>query len=139
MTLKMIFVPPVTLSLSTLAKIEAARRNATLDFHFMRRLAIYLGEEKSEVNKFTENDLLKMLIHPLPLQDHSDLFRAQKIQAILFAVLDRNPMVALKWTKQNRLSMLFIPGLKSGACDHVRVLCSKAKTVGLSENDVRML
>jgi hypothetical protein len=78
-----------------------------------------------------------MLIQPL--QDISGPFQAEKIQAILFAVLDRDPMVALKWMKQNQLSMLSIPGLKSGAYDRVQVLCSNAKTIGLSENDERIL
>ena len=139
MTLKIIFFPPVTLSMSVLAKIEAARRKGTLDLHFMRRLAIALGEKESKVNKYTENDLLKMLIQPLLYNLIRGPFQAEKTQAILFAVLDNDPMVALKWMKQNRLCMLSIPGLKSGACDRVRVLCSNAKTIGLSENDERML
>jgi hypothetical protein len=54
MTLNIIFLPPVTLSMSVLAKIKAARRKGTLDLHFIRRLAIALGEKKSKVNKYTE-------------------------------------------------------------------------------------
>jgi hypothetical protein len=138
MTLEMIFLPPVTFSMSVLAKIEATRRKGTLDLDFMRRLVIALGEEKSKVNEFTENDLLKMLFHSLNL-DSSNIFRPQMTQAIIFAILDHDPMVAINWMKQNRLSFLSLPGVKSGACDHVRMLCSKGKTLGLSENDVRML
>lgn len=138
MTLKLLYVPPITLSMSVLAKIEATRRKGTLDLPFMRRLALALGEEKLKVNKLTENDLLKMLLHSLDL-DMSNIFRHQMSGAIIFAILDRDPMVALNWMKGNRLSFMSIPGMKSRVSDNVRTLCSKGNALGLSENDVRML
>lgn len=138
MTLNQLFLPPISLSMSTLAKIEATRRKGTLDIDFMKQLALTWGEEKLEQNECTENDLLKMLLKPTDL--FNNLFQPMISQAIIFAILDRDPMVFINWMKQNRLSFLCtVPGFKCETCDHVRLICSKAKFIGLSENDVRML
>jgi len=138
MTLNQLFFPPISYSMSTLAKIEATRRKGTLDIDFMKQLALTWGEEKLEQNECTENDLLKMLLLPTDLT--KNLFQPLIVQAIVFAILDRDPMVAINWMKQNRLSFLCtLPGFKCETCDHVRLICSKAKSIGLSESDVRML
>jgi len=139
MTLQPIFFPPISFSMSTLAKVEATRRKGTLDIDFMKQLAQTLGEEKLEPNEYTENDLLKMLLRPTDLG--GNVFQPMIAQAMIFAILDRDPMVAMNWMKQNRLSFLgSVPGFKCETCDHIRMICSKAKNIiGLSKNEIRML
>ena len=134
--LQVIFAPPITFSMSTLGKIEAARRKGTLDLAFMRRLALALKEEESKVDELTENDLLNMLIQPLQIDN---LCRPLMTLSIIFATLDEDPIIPLNWMKQNRLSHLSIPGFKSRACDSIRLLCNKYNNVVKSENYLKML
>jgi len=136
MKLQVLFAPPISFSMSILAKIEAARSKGTLDIAFMRRLALALGEEESKVGELTENDLLNMLLLPLSW-DH--IYRPLMTQGIIFAILDKDPMVPLKWMKQNRLSFMRIPGFKARACNHIRMICSEENTMVKSENYLNML
>eukprot|EP00580_Thalassiosira_gravida_P002246 CAMPEP_0201598488 /NCGR_PEP_ID=MMETSP0492-20130828/281_1 /ASSEMBLY_ACC=CAM_ASM_000837 /TAXON_ID=420259 /ORGANISM="Thalassiosira gravida, Strain GMp14c1" /LENGTH=528 /DNA_ID=CAMNT_0048060905 /DNA_START=61 /DNA_END=1647 /DNA_ORIENTATION=- len=138
MTLHLIFLPPVSFSMSCLAKIEAARVKGTLDTGVMRRLALAFGEEKTAGSDFTDDDLLKILIKRVS-PSGNDIHRGTINQVLLLAFIDRDPMVPLKWMKQNRLSFLSIPGVKADSCNHVRMLRSKGTTLGLPENHVRML
>merc|ERR1739842_229945 len=128
--------PPVTFSMSCLAKTEAARVKGTLDTDFMKRLALALGEEKAQVDDFTDDDLLRVLIKPLTLDN---FHQATIVEIVLFSILDRDPLVPLKWMKNNRLSFLSIPGIKAEACERVRVLLERGKSIGLNDNDLRML
>jgi hypothetical protein len=141
MTLKLVFAPPISLSMSVVAKIEAARRNGTLDLDFMRRLVLALEEDKPGNNNknFTENDLLNALIRPFI--NSFSLFRPMINLATFLAILDQDPMVGMNWMKQNRLSILCYPdaGFKSETCDDLRMLRSKGNSLGLPENDMRML
>ena len=63
----------------------------------MRRLALTFGEEKSKRNEFTENDLLKMLIQSVGF---ANVYQSFITQAILFDILDHDPMVAINWMKK---------------------------------------
>merc|ERR1712025_269789 len=138
MSLSPLFFPLISFSMSTIAKIEATRRKGTLDVEFMKQLAQTIGEKNLEPNEYTENDLLKMFIRSTDLS--KDAFQPMIAQAVVFSILDNDPMVAMNWMKQNRLCFLgVIPGFKCGTVDDVRMLCSEAKTIGLSEDDVRML
>jgi len=134
--LQIIFAPPISFSMSVLAKFEAARRKGTLDLAFMRKLVVALEEEESKEDELTENDLLNKLILPLTLDN---MYRPLMTQSIIFATLDEDPMVPYNWTKQNRLSLLSIPGMKSRACDNIRMLCSEEKDLVESENYKKML
>ena len=136
MKLRVIFAPPISFSMSCLAKIEAARRQGTLDLAFMRKLVQALKEDETEEDELTENDLLNTLIRPLQLDT---MYRPLITQAIIFAVLDEDPMVPINWMKENRLSFLSIPGFKSQACNSVRMLCSEDNNAVTSENVIKML
>jgi hypothetical protein len=136
MNLDLLFAPPVTFSMSCLAKIEAARVKGTLNTDAMRRLALALGEEKSEGRDFTDDDLLKILIQRA---NFDNVHYTTITLAMLFAIVDRDPMVPYKWMKENRLSLLSIPGAKAESCDDVRMLRSKGTKLGLTEKDARML
>lgn len=136
MTLRLLFTPPIPFSMSVLAKVEAARRKGTLDLDFMRNLALALGGEKSKANELTENDMLKMLLAPLTT---TKFYRTMMTQAIIFAIVDRDPMEVINWFKGNRLSFLSIPGFKSGACDDTRMLSTKQNVFDLSDAEVSMM
>lgn len=137
MTLNLLCAPPVSFSMSALALIETARSNGALDVGFMRRLVKILGTETSGANdELTENEMLDVLIKSVSLET---VQRHLINSAILYAILDKDPLVVNKRLKQNRLSFMSIPGFKSGACDDMRLLCEKGKVLGLSENEIRML
>jgi len=136
LNLDLLFAPPVTFSMSCVAKLEAGRVKGTLNTDAMRRLALAFGKEKPEGNDFTDDALLKILIKRLNIDD---LHYSTITQALLLAILDKEPVVGLRWMKENRLSLLSIPGMKAESCDHVRMLRSKGTKVGLTEDDVRML
>ena len=80
--------------------------------------------------------MLKILI---PRLDEDNVQYTTITLAVLFAIVDRDPMVPYKWMKENRLSLLSIPGQKVDSCDDVRMLRSKGKKLGLTEKDVGML
>mmetsp|Transcript_7144 Transcript_7144/g.14599 ORF Transcript_7144/g.14599 Transcript_7144/m.14599 type:complete len:519 (+) Transcript_7144:395-1951(+) len=137
MTLNLLCAPPVSFSMSALALIETARSKGALDVGFMRRLVKILGTETSGANdELTENEMLDVLIKSVSLET---VQRHLINSAILYAILDKDPLVVNKRLKQNRLSFMSIPGFKSGACDDMRLLCEKGKVLGLSENEIRML
>ena len=136
MSLDLLFGPPVTFSMSCMAKIEAARVKGTLDTDFMKRLALALGEERPQVDDFTDDDLLRILIKRINLEF---VHQGTITQGLLFAILDRDPLVPLNWMKKNRLSFLSIPGFKAYACEQVRLLLEKGKSIGLNDKDLRML
>lgn len=136
MTLRLLFTPPISFSMSVLGKVEAARRKGTLDLDVMRNLALALGGEKSKANELTENDMLKMLLAPLTMPK---IYRTMLTQAILFAIVDRDPMEVINWFKGNRLSFLSIPGFKSGACDDIRMLTTKQNVFKVPDAEVSMM
>lgn len=136
MKLQILFAPPISFSMSMLAKFEAARSKGTLDIDFMRKLVLALGEEKSKVDEMTENGLLNILLLPLSLEQ---LYQPLLTQSIIFAILDKDPMVAMNWMKLNRLSFLSIPGHKSQACSNIRLLSSEENKLVESENQRKML
>lgn len=134
LTLNILFAPPVSQSMSCLAKIEAGRVKKTLNTEAMKRLAQGYGE-KLEGNE-TDEDLLKILIRGVDLDS---LHQATITQAVLLAILDNDPVVALNWLKGNRLSMLSIPGMKCESYEMVQELRSKGTKLGLTESDVQVL
>jgi len=134
--LQILFAPPISFSMSMLAKFEGARKKGTLDIDFMRKLVLALGEEDSKVDEMSDNDLLNMLLVPLSLEK---IYQPLITQSVIFAILDKDPMVAMNWMKQNRLSFMSIPGFKSRACSNIRFLCSKENNLEESEAYVNML
>jgi len=136
MTLDMLFPPPVSFSMSVMAKIEAARAQGILDTELMKKLAIALGEEKSQVEKFSDDDLLRLFIKPITLEC---FHQSTVTNVVLFAILDKDPLVTLQWMKGNRLSFLSIPGVKAAVVEESQLLVDKGKSLGLTDRDLKML
>lgn len=139
MTLDVLFAPPIPFNHSCLAKLEAARAKKTLNLDVMEELVVAcLGEDKSEsVRAMTVDDMLRILIKRVDYMGF--VCQANITEGILFAILDKDPLVSIRWMKSNRVSLLSIPMSKSGVCDKVRTLLENATPLGLEESDVRML
>ncbi|OEU17837.1 hypothetical protein FRACYDRAFT_261011 [Fragilariopsis cylindrus CCMP1102] len=144
MTLNLLFEPPISISVSCLAKIEASRNKGTLDLECMKRLMLARDKEKGKPSidgdNYTENEMLDALLQPY------DLVAARPILnlAVILSICDKDPLVSMKWMKQNRLAFLgSVPGFKCMVCKTVQKLITKGddgqKKVGLTEQDVRML
>jgi len=136
MTLDLLFPPPVSFSMSMVAKIESARANGTLDTDTMKKLALALGEEKSQVENYADDDLLKIFIKKITLEN---VHQTTVTSVLLFGILDKDPMVPLQWQKNNRLSFLSIPGVKSEAVESTQLLLDKGFSLGLTDKDLKML
>merc|ERR1712232_495501 len=113
----------------------------TLDLDFGRKL---LGDEKA-----SENDVLRLLISRLSAETNQeknaeaatflDDLRSTITQAMFFALLDKDPMVGLKWSKSNRLSMLSIPGSKTNSVEDLELIIEKGTTKGLPSEELEKL
>merc|ERR1712176_535978 len=111
-------------------------KQGKLDIALMRKLAMTLKQEESKEDELTENDLMNMLLQPLT-EEH--IYRALKTMSIILAILNEDPMVSLKWMKENRLSLLSIPGFKSKAYENIEILCNEDNKAVTSENEINML
>jgi len=135
LTLDLLFAPPVSFSMSCLAKVEAGRVNGTLNTDVMKRLARGYGE-KPAGKDFTVDELLHILIRRV---DMENVHQATINQAVLLAILGSDPVAQLYWMKANRLSLLSIPGMKCESFEMVQTLRSKGSKLGLTGSDVSML
>jgi hypothetical protein len=143
LTLNLLTAPPISSSMSMIAKIEAARHQGTLDLDFARQLfhAYHVVSESSPSDdKKTDNDVLRWAIRGYKL---SDLDAREKVKplvtlAMFIAVLDKDPTVAINWMKSNRLTFFSIPGFKGHTYEHMLLLCEKGRSLGFSENDIRV-
>jgi hypothetical protein len=143
MTLNLLTAPPVSSSMSTLAKLEAARRKGTLDLDFARKMMLtWEGAPESYINdcNHNENDLLRFAIKGFKLSDNETKMQIIPIVtfAMVLAILDKDPTVGINWMKGNRLSFLSIPNFKCNIYEDISLLCEKGKLVGFDEKDIRV-
>mmetsp|Transcript_10642 Transcript_10642/g.23503 ORF Transcript_10642/g.23503 Transcript_10642/m.23503 type:complete len:526 (-) Transcript_10642:54-1631(-) len=138
MTLSLLFAPPISISMSCLAKVEASRRKGALDLKCMKRLML-AREGNPPTKDYTENELLDALIQPMLMVPVRPMLNL----AVVLAICHTDPMVLMDWMKQNRLAFLSIPGYKCMAYEDVRMLQAKGAaggvSVGLTEPDMNML
>ena len=137
MRLFLLFAPPVSISMSVLAKFESARRQGKLDLDFGKKVlrtgAVINGDEPSE------NDILRHLIRGFKLSgDVPSLLVSLSTLAVFFSLVDKDPMVGYKWMKANRLSFFSIPGFKSGIVDDLSALSTQGKMLGFKEDEIEM-
>lgn len=139
-----LYAPPVPISMSCIAALEARRSLGTLDLDFGRKLANALkGTDNVE---YSENEVLQTLITGYRLTAGDDVgadTRAQieplKLLGLFFALLDKDPMVGLQWMQQNRLSFFSIPGFKGASYENLLKIVEKKSVLGLSDDEVSML
>jgi hypothetical protein len=144
MRLFLLFAPPVSVSMSCLAKLESARRNGTLDLNVGRKLLIESGivdeSNPAQGSELTENDVLRHLVHGYSLSgDSSRQLDPIKLLAVFLVLLDKDPMVGYKWLAQNRLSFFSVPGFKCGIYEDLLEIAAKKKTFGISDSEAKLL
>jgi hypothetical protein len=145
LTLTLLVAPPISQSMSNIAKIEAARRKGTLDLDFGRQLLAAsetndTAEETNLADKYSENDVLRALIVGYKLKTGGKLAPLDPIftLASFFAILDADPMTAYDWQKGSRLQFLSIPGFKIQIYEDVLELARKGKQeLGYTDEKVR--
>ena len=138
MRLFLLFAPPVSISPSLMAKLEAARKKGTMDLEFGAEL---LRARSLLVNGDipSENDILLNLIRPFELDGEvPGLLRSLSTLAIFFAIVDKDPTVGYEWMKSNRLSFFSIPGFKSGLFEDLTKVVKDGKKLGFTENEIEM-
>lgn len=134
LNLAMLDLPPVTVSMAMLAKLESARRSSTLALTFGRDLVRALEQENASP---TEEEILKLgLKRFAPGPDDTLPLRNA---ALFIALLNDDPKVGLNWLKANRLSMLSVPGVKAGYYEVVTGMIAKQDALGYSPALKRML
>ena len=138
MRLSLLFAPPVSISPSLLAKIEAARSKGTMDLEFGAEL-LRNGSMLVNGDISSENDILLNLIRPFEIDGEvPSLLRSLSTLAIFFAVVDKDPVVGYKWMKSNRLSFFSIPGFKSGLFEDLTKVVEDGEKLGFTENEIEM-
>lgn len=154
LVLKLLYAPPVSLSLSCLAKLESALAQGTLDVAFGRRV---LGDDTA-----SGNDVLRGLIRSLDTDLNTEFaasgggetdddpsaaegrnflrdLQASITRSTFVALLDEDPLVGYEWFKQNRLSMIGIPGFPTNLVEDIEMVADKAKELGAPDADVARL
>jgi hypothetical protein len=138
MRLFLLFAPPVSISPSILAKLEASRKKGTMDLEFGAEL---LRSRSMLINGDipSENDILLNLIRPFELDGEvPGLLRSLSTLAIFFAVVDKDPMAGYEWMRSNRLSFFSIPGFKSGLVADLTKVVEDGNKLGFTENEIAM-
>jgi hypothetical protein len=143
MTLNLLTAPPISSSMSSLAKIEAARRMGTLNLEFARRLfevSKETPESSAKDDEPTENDLLRWAITPYKFseQDGRQSVKPLITLAMFVAILDEDPIVAMNWMKANRLTFFSIPGFKGRIYENLILLQDRGKDVGFTDTDMKV-
>lgn len=144
--LYLLFAPPVTISMSMLGYLEAARQSNRLDMKYAEQLysAIHernpsddVTEEKKE--SLPVNEILKGIVFPFTLEEGTNQKLVSLLnQAIFLAIGDMDPMIPYKWLKSNRLSMLSIPGSKVKSYEQMEKMILNGKELGYSEGFIEM-
>lgn len=146
MSLGLLVVPPISISMSILAKLESARMKGKLDLAFGREL---LKESSINVNSgdsYSENDILQYVIRGLTLkspgkggEDVMEQVRTIVTLGAFLAVLDPDPMVGYNWLSSNRLSFFSIPNFKSHLVEDLCELVAKGEKLGYPSEEVKMI
>ena len=138
MRLFMLYAPPVSISPSVQARLEAARKKGSLDLEFGAEL-LRAGSMLVNGDIPSDNDVLLHLVHAFQLDGEvPDLLRSLSTLAIFLAIVDKDPMVGYEWMKSNRLSFFSIPGFKSGIVDDLNKMIGDGEKLGFTDNEIRM-
>ena len=133
MGLDLLFDPPISISMSCLAKLEVARRQETLDVSFGRKLL--------KNDSASPNEILSQLIKGMVFKPENTFLEAQLSiinQALFIALLDRDPMVGYNWLKSNRLSAFSIPGNKVHLVEDMHTIVSKGSILGSPSDQIEI-
>lgn len=142
LNLNLLYAPPVSVSMSSIAYLEAARLSGTLDIQFGKQLLLAAKGSLAEGScaHISEDEVLRELIKPLMLieRDDSSRFRSIVTNAMFLAIANSDPMVAYSWLRHNRLSFYSVPGFRSGIYGQLSDLVEKGKKLGFTEAELSM-
>ena len=131
--------PPISMSMSSIAYLEASRLRGSLDEDFAKQLYMAIAEEKEDRHEVSMNEILKAIVRPFDLVgNHGDL-RSIINLAVFLSIANVDPMISYKWMKNNRLQFLSIPFFKCRIYEHVSTMIHKGKIMGFSDATVNML
>ena len=150
LNLGFLYAPPVPISMSTLAKIESARRNNTLDLQFAKKILLESGYYKNKndssmrtIEELTDDDVLRLLFkkgYEVNSQgsNKNGPIEPLIIMAMFLAITDVDVMKTLTWMKTNRLSMLSVPNAKGHAYENMITFATKYQELGYTKQDAIM-
>ena len=142
--LYVISAPPIPMSMSSIAYLEAARLRGSLDIDLAKQLFLAMTEEdvdrKSVENEnISMNDILKAILRPFDITGKGKDLRSLVNLAVFLSIANVDPMVSYKWMKGNRLQFLSIPFYKCRVYENVSDMIEKSKILGFSDSMVNML
>ena len=142
MNLLTIFAPPVTLSVSCLGLLEAARMKGTLNLDFARNLFAAESKIKTvESPKISENEILKRIFRPInrnSLTSKTEFFDSIRLLGVFLALANHDSKFSFDWMKGNRLSILHYPvGAKAHIYEDLQTILEKKKVLELSIEEER--
>lgn len=138
--LNLLFYPPVTISMSCLGYLEAARVKETIDVKFGKKLLQQQMEEEEELSSLSEHVLSEVFFGlNLELRNLESQFQPIFNLALIIALANVDPLVSLDWIKKNRLSMLSIPGAKSHVYEDLCEMHKKSSILKFSQKSIRMI
>lgn len=156
MNLLLLYSPPISISMSCLGYLEAARVKNELDIEFGRKLLRLSAAGGKEVNDMNDNDVLGKLFFTLMEKVSTDkdgegnigsnddnfgtMAKLATLNLALFlALANVDPMVGYNWLKQNRLSFVSIPGFKCKIYETTTLLSQeKEGFLGMSSNEIKI-
>jgi len=141
-----LFAPPISLSMSVTAYLEAARYKGTLDLKFGQKLLQTKKnpEAESPMDTAKANDVLKEFFRPFQigvgdLKANKEQFTGIINLAMFIALADPDPEVAYQWLQRNRLSFVGIPGFKSSIYESLEKFVEKWEVFGFTEDERQRL
>lgn len=153
--LYLMYAPPMSISMSCIAMLEAARRKGTLDVGFGRKLLQAVNDDAIPVEAARDddddkaeedintNEILKDLILPFQLHksDESAIVHLMPTVSLglFLGLVDKDPLEVFKWMQGNRLCFLSIPGLKCNIYEDLDLLIRDGKHFGFTTGQIRMM
>jgi len=141
-----LFAPPISLSMSVTAYLEAARYKGTLDLNFGQKLLQTKKnpEAESPMDTTKANDVLKQCFSPFQIgmgeiKANKEQFNGIINLATFIALADLDPEVVYKWLQGNRLSFIGVPGFKSGIYESLEKFVEKWEVFGFTEDERQRL
>jgi len=136
-----IYAPPLGISNSSLAFLEAARKRGSIDMDLGKKLLMAMYDEKSKGSEehISVNDVLKATILPFYIHRKVEDYRTFINLAVFLAIGDSDPMVTYKWITNNRLSLFSIPGFKCHIFEKLEKMVEKGETFGFTREQIEML
>lgn len=139
LNLFILFAPPVPISMSCLAKLEADLEKGKLDLEFGRKLLVESGAVTGG-GKLSGNEVLRRLIcgmDDITPDDHRGEVLSLKVFAVYMALLNKDPLESIKWCRRNRLDFLTVPFYKCEVYEYMRKMAADYNGLGFTQVEAK--